>query len=177
MMAAEPVTFAAEYELPKFPSSIWASIGASLLSSRLRNTAIEAVSKLFPIRSLPGAKTIGAMRSDSGLAGPRDEKVAWFAWQSLLPNTVKQSERLTPTEIRFFAVDGGGIWTGCGTKVGEQGTGQSSAAVPLNRSGMTRSHSSGRFDPIRAPLLPTGATTMKSRLLYRKVSTSADCCG
>src|SRR6266568_9073782 len=176
MMAAEPVTFAAEYELPKFPSSIWASIGALLSSSRLRNTAIEAVSKLFPIRSLPGAKTIGAMRSDSGLAGPRDEKVAWLDWQSLLPNTVKQSERLTPTEIRFFAVDGGGIWIGCGCGL-VHGTGQSSAAVPLNRSGMTRSHSSGRFDPIRAPLLPTGATTMKSRLLYRKVSTSADCCG
>src|SRR5438445_2782992 len=175
MIVAEPVTFAAEYEVPKFPSSIWASIGMALSSSRLRNTAIEAVSKLLPIRSLPGAKTIGAMRSDSGLAGPREENVTWLDWQSLLPNTVKQSDRLPPTEIKFFAVAGGATWIGFGLGL-LHGTGQSSAAVPLNRSGMTRSHSSGRFDPIKAPLLPTGATTMKSLLLERKVSTSAACC-
>src|SRR3989441_4432750 len=162
MMAAEPVTFAAEYEVPKLPSSISASSFLPLLSrlssSLLRNTAIEAVEKLG-IRSLPGAKTMGAMRRDSGVAGPRDEKVTWLAWQSLSPKNVKQSERLVPTEMRFFAVDGGATWIGLGK------FGSSSAFVPSNRSGMMRSHSSGRLDPIFAPLLPTGATTIMSRLL------------
>src|SRR2546427_5345403 len=52
----------------------------------------------------------------------------------------------------FFAVDGGATWIGLGK------FGSSSAFVPSNRSGMMRSHSSGRLDPIFAPLLPTGTT-------------------
>src|SRR5258706_7109233 len=102
-MAAEPVTLAAEDDDPKSPSSIWASTGAALSLSRLRKAAIDAVSK-DGTRSLPGATRIGAMRSDSRLAGPRDVKSARRVSQSLVPKNVKQSDRVTPTATRFFAV-------------------------------------------------------------------------
>src|SRR6267142_3011887 len=123
---------------------------------------------------------IGAILRDSGVAGPRDEKVAMFARLSDSAKGCKviSSERVAPTVTMFLAVEGGGIWIGLGMKVEGQGTGQSSVFVPLKKSGMTRGlQNSGRVASISAPLLPAGPNTRKSRLLYRKVSMSADCWG
>src|SRR6266850_3062691 len=177
MRAAAPVTAAAAKEVPKFPSSSSASTGPTLSLSRLLKAAIEAASNPG-IRSLPGATMIGAILRDSGVAGPRDEKVAMFARLSDSAKGCKviSSERVAPTVTMFLAVEGGGIWIGLGMKVEGQGTGQSSVFVPLKKSGMTRGlQNSGRVASISAPLLPAGPNTRKSRLLYRKVSMSADC--
>src|SRR6266581_6203690 len=112
MRAAAPVTAAAAKEVPKFPSSSWASTGPTLSSSRLLKAAIDAASNELPIRSLPGATTIGAILRDSGVAGPRDEKVAMFARLSKFEKRVNSSERVIPTTTMFLAVEGGAISIG-----------------------------------------------------------------
>src|SRR5436190_24228119 len=106
MMAPAPVRYAAEYEDPKFPSSSCASIGARLSLSFERSTATPAVYGV-PMRSNAGARPRGAMRSDSGVAGPRAVKLLIVCSQSVVPKNVKQSAVEEPTEKTVLAVEGG----------------------------------------------------------------------
>src|SRR6267143_495559 len=179
MMEPAPVAAAAAYDDPKFASSIWASTGAMLSLSRLRNTATEAVSTPPPVpRSLPGAARIGAFLKDSLVAGPRDEKVAILARLSNCSKVVYWSERVIPTATMFFAVMGGGIWIGFLGSAGGHGTAQSFTSVPSKKSGMMRGvQNEARLVLISTPLLPDGPNTRKSRLLNRKVSMSTACWG
>src|SRR5262245_25031444 len=167
MMAAAPVTPAAAYDEPKFASSSWASTGFRLSSSRLRNTAIEDGSTPPPVpRSLPGPTTIGCMRSDSFVAGPREEKVAMFDRLSNCSKVVNSSERVIPTATMFFAVMGGGIWIGFFGSAGGHGTAQLFTSVPSKKSGMTRGvQNEARLELISTPLLPAGPKIWKSLLL------------
>src|SRR5437762_2587023 len=104
-----------------------------------------------------------------------------FARLSKSLKNVSSSARVTPTVMMFLAVIGGGIWmfltTYCdGTQEPVGGGMQSSVSVPSKKSGITRGvQKSGRLELIRTPLLPAGPTIVKSRLLYRNVSMSADC--
>ena len=75
--------------------------------SLLRNTATAEVYGV-PTKSKAGAMTIGAMRSDSGVAGPREVKALMVLSPSVDPKKVKKSAVEEPTEMMFFAVAGGG---------------------------------------------------------------------
>ena len=85
--------------------------------------------------------------------------MSWVFSVSNVPKKVTSSALPDPTETMFFAVDGGWICTGWGR------FGSSSAAVPSNRSGRVGVASCTRLPPRIPPLLPTGLTIMKSRLL------------
>ena len=78
---------------------------------------------------------------------------------SASPKRVTPSARCEPTEMMFLAVAGGWTWIGRGV------FGLSSDAVPSKRSGTVGVTSWTRESPRDPPLLPTGETIMKSRLL------------
>src|SRR5438552_16249857 len=139
-------------------SSRIACTGAKLSLSLLRQTAAEVAfgAAKNPVTSAPTPIRIGAVRSDPGVAGPLEEKLAgfssWFEdW------VVCTSWKWAPTETRFFAVAGGEIWIGRGW------FGSLSPALPSNRSGYWFGLSpppAWNDSGTAVPSLPTGTKTM-----------------
>src|SRR2546422_456324 len=86
-----------------------ARVRRRILSSRVLPALLVSPGGRLFVVNLAEA-TMGAILKDSGVAGPREEKVAMLARLSNCSNVVNSSARVIPTVTMFLAVCGGGIW-------------------------------------------------------------------